>query len=128
MFLKFPTGGFYLDSFGAFITILQMFEFKATWRHQKKKRIINVATSTKDFLRKKSLQLCNSERFTKWKYEIYVHGLHTVKLYDDAHYTHIGVKHSQSHKKTSKLVTRHIHRQTQIHKHVDTPAHSKSQT
>jgi hypothetical protein len=31
MFLKFPIGVFYLDSFGAFITILQMLEFKAAW-------------------------------------------------------------------------------------------------
>jgi hypothetical protein len=28
----------------------------------------------------KPFQLCNSNRFTKWKYEIYVHGLHIVKL------------------------------------------------
>jgi hypothetical protein len=85
MFLKFPTGGFYLDTFGAFITILQMLEFEATWQHQNFKKKINVTTSTKDLLRKESFQLCNSKRFTKWKYEIYVHGLHIVKLYDDAH-------------------------------------------
>jgi hypothetical protein len=37
MLLKFPTSGFYLDSFGAFITILQMLEFEAAWQHQKTK-------------------------------------------------------------------------------------------
>jgi hypothetical protein len=36
MFLKFPTGGFYLESFGAFITILQMSEFEAAWQYPKK--------------------------------------------------------------------------------------------
>jgi hypothetical protein len=35
MILKFLIGGFYLDSFGAFITILQMLEFEVAWRHQK---------------------------------------------------------------------------------------------
>jgi len=52
MFLKFPTGGFYLDSFGAFITILQVLEFKAAWQHQIFFKKNNVTTSTKDFLRK----------------------------------------------------------------------------